>query len=142
MGEKPTEELLNELQFSDSLEAFLVKELDHTKESLPEYLNYLLNKKKLKKSDVIRKSQLNATFAYQIFSGSRNASRNKVLQLTLAMGLNLTETQELLRLAGVNELYCKDRRDAIVIYCIEKHMTLDDANDKLFQFGEATICED
>ena len=38
----------------------------------------------------------------------------------LAFGLKCTlrETQRLLRLAGVSELWCKQRRDAIIIWCI------------------------
>ena len=142
MGEKLTEELLNELLFSDSLETFLVKDISGTREGLPEHLNHLLFKKNLKKSEVVKRSRLNATFAYQIFSGDRNASRNKILQLAFAMGLDLRETQGLLKLSGTNELYCKDRRDAIIIYCITKQMTLDDVDDTLFGFKESTICED
>jgi hypothetical protein len=142
MEEKLTEELLNELLFSDSLETFLVKDLTDAREGLPEHLNYLLLKKNLKKSEVVKRSRLNSTFAYQIFSGDRNASRNKMLQLAFAMGLDLRETQGLLKLSGANELYCKDRRDAIIIYCITKQMTLGDADDTLFGFKESTICED
>ena len=141
MEEKLTEELLNELLFSDSLDTFLIKDIPDVKEDLPERLRYLLTKKRLKKSDVVRRSGLNATFAYQIFSGDRKASRNKILQLALAMGLDLKETQGLLKLSGANELYCKDRRDAIIIYCITKQMPLEEVDDTLFQFGETTICE-
>lgn len=142
MVEKLTEELLNELLFSESLEGFLDKDISDTKESLPGRLNDLLTKKNLKKSEIIKRSKLNTTFAYQIFSGDRKASRNKILQLAFAMGLNLKETQGLLKLSGANELYCKDRRDAIIIYSITKQMMLEDADDTLFKFGEATICED
>jgi len=139
-GEKLTEELLNELMDSVTLE--FIEKLPQRKVSLPQRLNELLIQKHLKKSDVIRRSKLNTTFAYQIFSGDRNASRNKILQLALAMGLNLKETQDLLRISGVNELYCKDRRDAIIIFGITKGMTLEQIDDTLYKFGELTICEE
>lgn len=142
MAEKLTEELLDELLFTESLETYLTQEVPNKKNSLPFHLNNLLINKHLKKSDVIRSSHLNATFAYQIFSGDRKASRNKILQLALAMGLDLRQTQTLLNVSGNNELYCKDRRDAIIIYGIDKKMNLDDIDDTLFQFGESTICED
>jgi transcriptional regulator with XRE-family HTH domain len=142
MGEKLTEELLNELLFSESLETYLNKDRSDAKDSLPERLNRLLAQKGLKKSEVVKRSQLNATFAYQIFSGDRKPSRNKILQIAFAMGLDLRETQGLLKLSGANELYCKDRRDAVIIYCITKQMMLDDADDTLFRFGETTICEE
>jgi len=142
MKEKLTEELLNELLFSNSLGAFLDKEPVVTHDSLSDRLNFLLQAKGLKKSDVIKKSKLNATFAYQLFSGDRKATRNKILQLAFAMELDLKEAQGLLKIAGANELYCKNRRDAIVIYCISKQKSLADTDDALFDFGEATICED
>lgn len=142
MEEKLTEELLDELLFTGSLETYLTQEVPSRKNSLPCHLNHLLIKKNLKKSDVIRSSHLNSTFAYQIFSGDRKASRNKILQLALAMGLDFKETQTLLNVSGNNELYCKDRRDAIIIYGIDKKMNLDNIDDTLFQFGESTICED
>lgn len=140
MGEKLTEELLNELMDSDTLE--IIEKIPDRKVSLPQHLNELLLKKNLKKSEVIRRSKLNTTFAYQIFSGDRNASRDKILQIALAMGLNLKETQELLRISGANELYCKDRRDAIIIFGITKGMPLEQIDDTLYKFGELTICEE
>lgn len=140
MGEKLTEELLNDLMVSDTLQ--VINEIPNKNVSLPQRLNELLIAKKLKKSEVIRRSRLNTTFAYQIFSGERNASRDKILQLALAMELTFKETQELLRISGVNELYCKDRRDAIIIFGITKGMTLEQIDDTLYKFGELTICEE
>lgn len=140
MEEKLTEELLNELMTSDTLQ--IIKEIPDKEISLPRRLNEFLVMKNLKKSEVIRRSKLNTTFAYQIFSGERNASRDKMLQLAVAMGLNLKETQELLRISGANELYCKDRRDAIIIFGITKGMTLEQIDDALYKFGELTICEE
>ena len=80
------------------------------------------------------------TFGYQIFKGTRKASRNKVLQLAFAMRLNLRETDRLLQAAGVNELYCKDRRDAIIIFAVQKGYSLQKADEELYRFGEETIC--
>ena len=141
MSEKLTAELLNELLFTSSLESFLNENDDIEQLTIAQYLNYLISKKKFKKSDIIKKSGLNPTFAYQIFSGDRQASRNKLLQLVFAMRLTLHEAQQLLKSAGINELYCKDRRDAIIIYCILHQMNLESADNTLFQFGEATICD-
>lgn len=140
MGEKLTNELLNSLLSVNSIEKFLDNEILNN-ESLVEYLNRLLLLKKLKKSDVIRHSALNATFAYQIFSGERRPSRNKILQLAFAMSLSLQETQRLLKVSGANELYCKNRRDAIIIHCLFNGLSLMDTEDYLFEFRETGICE-
>lgn len=142
MTERPTEELLNELLFADSLSSYLSNELVDKSISLSEYLNRQLRVKQLKKSVVIRESKLNSTFAYQLFSGDRNASKDKLLQIAFSMRLDLRETQRLLKIANAGELYCKSHRDAIIIYCISKNMTLEETDDILFQFQEATICEE
>ena len=139
-AEEPlTEELLAELLDAPSTIAFT--DAHHiTSRSAAEYLNYLLDKKGLKRAAVIKAAGLNETFGYQIFKGERQGSRNKMLQLAFAMQLSLKETNRLLQAAGVNELYPKDRRDAIIIFCLDKGYTLREAECELYRFGEATIC--
>ena len=46
----------------------------------------------------------------------------------------------LLQAARVNELYPKDRRDAIIIFCLDKGYSLTEVECELYRFGEATIC--
>ena len=61
----------------------------------------------------------------------------------LAFGLHcdLRQTQRLLRLAGVSELWCKQRRDAILIWCIDHGYTREQADDELFRLGEKTLLD-
>lgn len=139
MEEPLTEELLDELLSSPSPAAFLDSNPTLSR-SLSEYLGVLLVEKHLKRSQVIRDANLNETFGYQIFTGQRGASRNKLLQLAFAMHLDLRETNRLLKAGGVNELYCKDRRDAIIIFSVDKGFSLSKVNDELFRFGEACVC--
>ena len=139
MKEPLTEELLNELLSSPSPAAFLSK-ANPSKRSLAEYLQQLLDEKGLQRSKVVHEAGLNDTFGYQIFKGTRKASRNKVLQLAFAMHLNLRETDRLLQAAGVNELYCKNERDAIIIFAVQKGYSLQKTDEELYRFGEETIC--
>ena len=39
----------------------------------------------------------------------------------------------------MSELYCKNRRDAIIIYCIDKGYTLAECDDELYRLGEQTL---
>lgn len=134
-----TEELLEELLAAPSPKRFI--ERNHVGErSLSDYLQGLLEEKGLKRVDVVRAAGLNDTFGYQIFTGARKASRNKVLQLAFAMHLTLRETDRLLQAAGVNELYCKNRRDAIIIFAVGKGYSLQKTDEELYRFGEETIC--
>ena len=139
MKEPLTEELLDELLSSPSPAAFLSK-ANSSKRSLAEYLQQLLDEKGLQRSKVVHEAGLNDTFGYQIFKGTRKASRNKVLQLAFAMHLNLRETDRLLQAAGVNELYCKNERDAIIIFAVQKGYSLQKTDEELYRFGEETIC--
>ena len=88
----------------------------------------------------MRRAGLNDTFGYQIFMGPRGASRNKVLQLAFALGLTLKEADRLLQAAGASGLYCKDRRDAIIIFCLDHGYSLQKTDEELYRFGEDTIC--
>lgn len=139
MKEPLTEELLNELLSSPDPNSFL-SSANPSRRSLAEYLQQLLDEKGLERSKVVREAGLNDTFGYQIFKGTRKASRDKVLQLAFAMHLGLRETDRLLQAAGANELYCKNRRDAIIIFAVQKVYTLQKANEELHRFGEETIC--
>lgn len=138
MPEPLTEELLNELLASGDPTAFIE---DHhiQKRTLSDYLQYLLDIHGLQRPDVIRTAGINETFGYQIFMGQRGASRDKILQLAFAMNLTLRECNRLLKLSGANELYCKNKRDAIIIFCLDKGYTLQKTDDELYRFGEDTI---
>ena len=139
MEEPLTEELLQDLLSSSSPELFL-EQNDISKRSLSEYLQQLLQEKNLERAKVVRKAGINETFGYQIFKGTRKASRNKILQLIFAMDLSLKEADRLLQASGNNELYCKNRRDAIIIFCLEKGYSLQKTDEELYRFNEETIC--
>ena len=137
-GEPLTDELLRELLSAPSPESYIdAHDISHR--TLADYLNELLAAKGLRRAEVVHAAGLNETFGYQIFKGQRNPSRDKVLQLALAMGCDLIETRRLLQAAGVNELYCKDRRDAIILFCIDHGLGLQQTNEELYRFGEATL---
>lgn len=139
MSEPLTEELLNELLSTSSIDDYLAAREPGSR-TLAEYLQQLLDEKGLTRSRVVRMANLNDTFGYQIFTGARNPSRDKVLQIAFAMALSLRETNRALTAAGVSELYCKDRRDAIIIFCLDRGCSLQKVNEELYRFGERTIC--
>ncbi len=67
---------------------------------------------------VIKKSGIERTYGHQLFNGTRNPSRDKVIQLAFGLSLDAGGAQNLLKIAGKNALYPKIKRDAI-LYCIE-----------------------
>lgn len=134
-----TDELLSELLNAPNPLAF-VEENRIGARGMSEYLQYLLDEHGLLRADVVREAGLNETFGYQIFMGQRGASRNKVLQLAFAMHLSLKEADRLLQAAGANGLYCKNRRDAIIIFCLDRGYGLQKTDEELYRFNEDTIC--
>ena len=133
-----TEELVTTIVGSSNLDELMEKSFfSHI--TLSAFLNELLEQKGMTRVDVIHRAKLNETFGYQIFVGQRRASRNKILQIAFAMELDYLETQRLLVIAEVGGLYPRDRRDAIIIFCIINHATLQETDDKLYHYGEKTI---
>lgn len=139
MAQRLTEELLAELLEAPDIDVFLDSH-QLGEPSLPDYLNALLAEKNLKRAQVVRMANLNETFGYQIFMGMRNPSRNKLLQIAFAMALTLRETNRMLKAGGVSSLYSKSRRDAIIIFCLERGCSLQRVNEELYRLGEETIC--
>lgn len=133
-----TEDLLERLLASSSPEAYLSEGATDDR-SLADYLLDLLDQKDMTRADVVRSSAVNPTFVYQIFDGKRKVGRDTAIKLALGMRCSLRETQRLLRHAGVSELWCKNRRDAIIIYCIEHGFDRAETDDELFRLEEKTL---
>ena len=129
---KTTDELAHEISLSDNiLDYFAENRGEMQLDSLPEYLESWLKQKGVSKADVVRRSNLNKAYVYQIFSGKKYPSRDKVIALAFGLGLDDKEVQMLLKQAGYRELYPRDPRDALLLYAIGHHKGIIDANELL-----------
>lgn len=86
-------------------------------------------------AQVIERSQIERTYGHQLFNGTRRPSRDKVIQLALGLGLNVDETQQLLRSAGKSPLYPRLKRDAVVLYGIQKKLPILSVQESLTKYG-------
>lgn len=130
-----TGNLLNELNKSKDIHAFIHKNLDVFIElSLPAHLSKLITEKKLVKSEVIARSRLTKIYMYQIFEGKRAPTRNKVLALALAMCLSPDECNYLLKHARCRELYPKVKFDAILIFALKEGLGVMETNEVLYDY--------
>lgn len=140
MRGKSTNELMDILMSAknrEDLETYRSElQKNDIQKSFPEFINEKIQERQVKLSDVIQKSQIQRNYAYQILDGKRNPGRNKVIALCIALTLNLEETQRALAIAGEGQLYSKNRRDAILIFAIQKKMTVLDVNEILSELGE------
>ena len=92
------------------------------------YLETLLLKKDVSKSELIKMTNLHRTYAYQIFNGQKKPSRSKIIQIALALQLDIRETNNLLSLSDNGYLYPKVRYDAIILYALEHKKSIIDTN--------------
>ena len=140
-NEKPqTVEILEAIRKAKNIQDFTRQYIDAFMDvTFKDYLNNLLVSRGLKKSAIIKASGVSDSYAFQIFQGYKNPSRDKLLALAVAMKLSYDECQRLLKLAGVNELYAKNRRDAIVIFGLERSLSVPQLNDLLFELEEFTL---
>lgn len=133
-----TEDLLVRLLESTSLDEYL-SESEVADRSLSEYLKEMLDVHGLKRADVVRASGINATVVYDIFAGKSNPGRDHAIMLAFGLQCDIAQTQRLLRMAGVSELWCKIRRDAIILWSIKQGSSRAEADDELYRFGEKTL---
>ena len=103
------------------------------------YLNGLCREKGLLRADVIKRSGIDRSYGFQIFQGTKNPSRDKVIQLALGFDMGYEEAQELLRHARQSPLYHRIKRDAAIIYCLNRHLSFTDTQEALAAVGTATF---
>lgn len=140
MNEKSTDELRHEITMATDMEDYLTRNQEHLlKDSLSEHLHMLLTEKNLRRADVIRGSLLGRAYVYRIFAGDKIPSRDKLIALSFGLKLSEEETQKMLKLSGNRELYARDKRDALILFALQRNMSIMDANGMLLDHGYAVL---
>lgn len=143
MEKLTTEELLKRLRSTRTIEELgnYTSDLSgqQTWKSFSEYILAFLMKEGKTESEVIRDSQIPRTYAYQILNGYKNPGRDKVLALCLALRMGYSDAQRALALAGVGELYPRRKKDSILIFALEKELSVQQTNELLFEEGEEIL---
>ena len=105
---------------------YLINEYEKEYE-LPEFSDYiteLCRVRGLKHETIIKRSNLGTSFGHRLFSGKRNPSRDTVIMLAFGFGMNVDETQQLLKVAQAALLHPKVKRDAVIAFCLYHNMSL------------------
>ena len=142
--QKDTEQLENELVAAADVKNFLNDNKENFKNyTLAEYLNKLLAEKKLSKAEIIKFSQLDATYVYRVFSGvTKKPARQNVIALALALKLSPKETNYLLYYAGVEKLYVRNEWDSIIFFALENNLSVAETNELLQDSKEFPLLGD
>ena len=103
------------------------------------FLMEIMEKQGTNASTLIKTANISKTYLYQFLNGERLPGRNMALRIAFAMRLSVDETQTLLTLAKGGVLYPKVRRDAALLYCLQKKMDIAETDAYLAELGEETI---
>ncbi|MCI9438594.1 MAG: helix-turn-helix domain-containing protein [Lachnospiraceae bacterium] len=140
METKTTDELRHEIKGATDIEDYLKNNRENLIHyNLTRHLNRLLSQKGISKAEVVRGSLLSKAYVYQIFSGERTPSRDKLIAIAFGLRLSEKETQDLLKISGKQELYAREERDAIILFSIQRNQSIFEVNDLLFEHAFNTL---
>ena len=131
---KSTQELEHQIRQSDTPEVLAGEAFGLP--DLPGYLSDLLREHGMTVGEVVRRCNLERSYGYQLFNGTRRPTRNFLLRLGLLLGLGEEESQRLLKIAGRPPLYARSRRDGAVLYAITHQLSGEAADELLHDLGE------
>ena len=137
---KDTGDLRDELLSQPHLDEYLKENGDQfVNWGLTEQLMRFFDEKNVSKAAVSRNGGMSEVYLYQVLSGRRNPSRDRLVCICVGLGASLEETQTLLKHAGYAQLYPRVKRDAIISHGLIHGTELNEINDKLFAENEKTL---
>lgn len=140
MTGKNTGDLQAGLMRQSNLDSYLSENREQfVNHSIAELLLRLFDQSGVSKAAVARNGCMSEVYLYQVLSGRRNPSRDRLLCICVGLGITLEQTQQLLKQAGYAPLYPKLRRDAIISHGIVHGTPLGKINDKLFDEDAKTL---
>jgi transcriptional regulator with XRE-family HTH domain len=131
-----TSTLFRRLFKTADIKGFIEKnEVDMQTPIFHDYIEQLRNERGEKKSEIANRASIEKAFCNQLFNGTRKPSRDKVIQLAFGFGLDLEGTQKMLQIAQKSPLYPRLKRDAAIIYCINRLFNIDETQGLLHDLG-------
>lgn len=102
---------------------------------VPSFSSYITSLLKGSRSACIRRANLDRSSGYKVFAGTRNPTRDTVLQLAFGLEADYPTAQEMLKIAGMAPLYERVKRDNVIIYCLNAKKSIDEAQEALDELG-------
>ena len=122
---KSTEELIHQIKENRSGGLSFLDGADYHCPPTAIYLCELLTERGMEVRSTIQALGLDRSYGYQIFNGTRRPTRNILIRLAFLLGLDLDQTNRLLKIGRKEVLYPRIRRDAAVIFALERKMSLE-----------------
>lgn len=135
---KTTYDLTEEIKNAIGIEELKNYQKNNKAEMQKEPIQYLLDTAALHnidKSTLIKNSGMERSRASHILSNDRTMTREVCLAFAIAGKLTLDEANTLLKYASHNQLYARDERDSVLIYSLNKGLSIIDTNSILYEFN-------
>ncbi|HWP21137.1 MAG TPA: helix-turn-helix transcriptional regulator [Candidatus Cryosericum sp.] len=122
-----TKDLTDEVRKASNFDRVLERcKSEFVEEDFTRYLDSLMEAHQISKTNLIIRANMDKGYAYQIFRGERAPSRDILLKIAIGLTATLEETKMLLQLGGKSELYPRVKRDAAILFCLEKGYSIID----------------
>ena len=69
----------------------------------------------------------------------RKPARDKLIALGFGMSLSVDEMQKVLKVSESPVLYVRNKRDSIILFGLDKHVSVGEMNELLYEMGEDII---
>lgn len=102
-------------------------------------LRKLVKEKKLSNREVLKNGEIDESYYYQLMKGSRNPSRDKVIQICFGLKFTEDESDVLLERAGYVALSCRTRRDCAIRIALNEGLNISETNYFLNEINEQQI---
>ena len=116
----------------------IIEKVNFNRFSIQHYLNHLKNESGITFEQICIKSNHKESYITPVFNingkRKRNPNRNCIIGLAFAFELNTFETNYLLKAAGFNELYLRDKRDLIIAKGLMDFMDINQVNYYLLKY--------
>ena len=135
---KTTYDLTEEIKNAIGIEELKNYQKTNNTEMHKDPVQYLLDTAALHnidKSSLIKNSGIERSRASHILSNDRTMTREVCLAFAIAGKLTLDEANTLLKYASHNQLYARDERDSVLIYSLNKGLSIIDTNSILYEFN-------
>ena len=107
--------------------------------TFPDYIAQMCLERGEPREYAIRRAGIERSYGYQLFNGTRKPSRDKAIQLAIGFGLDLKQTQDLLKISQQSPLNPRIKRDAAILYGIMHGLNIDEVQKLLESFGMQTL---
>lgn len=119
--------------------AALPPDAQNALESIPSYLNKKMGERNLSTAQLFEAAGTERSTGYKIMNGQLLPSRDSLLRVALTLNLDVNEAQYLLKVGRRARLTPRDSRDAVILHCIIKRMSLIESNLALYDAGEESL---